>query len=272
MRRENGESRKNPKHGTVLQTLVFLFIILISIINMSLPSKAHDPTEIELEYDYESQVLSVTVTHIVVAPDTHYVEYVEISKNGAPYDTYNYTGQPTTSTFTYEYPVPAVNGDVLSVLAQCSIDGSVSGEITVVEPSKEEDTMNPLVEINDPEIGEFVTTEEITVEGTASDNVELGSVEVRVNDGNWREVDASAAWSTQVELEEGENLIEARAIDTSGNEALDSVTVTYQPPEEGNDTGDEEKVSSPGFRASLAIVIVMAIALILSRIKRRRSG
>jgi hypothetical protein len=87
-----------------------------------------------LEYDFTTQKLNVTITHDVPTPDTHYIETVEIYKNNTLLNSYPYTSQPTTSTFSYEYDVSAVDGDVIKVNITCSISGKLTEQITVVEP------------------------------------------------------------------------------------------------------------------------------------------
>ena len=64
---------------------------------------AHPPSDMELEYDIGKQTLVVSIIHSVSKPDSHYVEKIEIKKNGNLYLTEEYTNQPSTSTFTYTY-------------------------------------------------------------------------------------------------------------------------------------------------------------------------
>jgi hypothetical protein len=101
-----------------------------------IPNKvlAHNPAGMTLEYDFSAQKLNVTITHNVADTNTHYIEKVEIWKNDVLEITRDYTSQPSTSSFTYSYDISAVDGDVLKVKGTCSISGSITREITVVEP------------------------------------------------------------------------------------------------------------------------------------------
>lgn len=73
---------------------------------------------------------------MVSNPSGHYVMKIAVEKNGAQVLTKEYTSQPTSSIFSYDYPINATPGDVLKATAYCSITGSRSGEITVAEDAK----------------------------------------------------------------------------------------------------------------------------------------
>lgn len=92
---------------------------------------AHSPQEMQLEYVQDNQILNVTITHIIVAQNGHFVESVEIYKNGDFYLSENYTTQPTTNSFTYSFNVEAEPGDELQVTAICSLFGSITESLTV---------------------------------------------------------------------------------------------------------------------------------------------
>ncbi len=89
------------------------------------------------------------------------------------------------------------------------------------------DTTFPSIIINSPSNGETFTTPTITVNGTASSNVALSKVEVKVGTGIWQLASGTASWSKSVTLASGSNTITARATDTSGNFKESSVIVTY---------------------------------------------
>jgi hypothetical protein len=105
-------------------------------------SLAHDPQDMELEYNYESQSLTVIITHNTPTPDSHFIESVEIYVNDTIYITMNYTSQPTTSKFSYFYDVTADDGNVIKVIATCSISGNVSRELTVQMPKSDPGNMH----------------------------------------------------------------------------------------------------------------------------------
>jgi glucose/arabinose dehydrogenase len=98
-----------------------------------MPAAAHPPSQVILAYDSQNQSLKVTTTHQVSDPTSHYVFRIEVLKNGEKVLTRDYTSQPTSSTFSYDYPLNASKGDILKVTAYCVIAGSRSSEITVGE-------------------------------------------------------------------------------------------------------------------------------------------
>lgn len=87
---------------------------------------ADPPQDVILAYDLNSQTLTVTITHYAPSQKmrSHYVESVEIKKNGVVVSTNTYTSQPDPATFTYNYKVSAAKGDTLKVTATCSIRGN----------------------------------------------------------------------------------------------------------------------------------------------------
>ena len=96
------------------------------------------------------------------------------------------------------------------------------------------DVTPPGVAITSPASGATVTGS-VNVLGTASDNVGLSQVDVRVDSGVWNLASGLGNWSyalNTVSLADGAHTIEARATDTSGNtnQATRSVTVDNTAP------------------------------------------
>lgn len=112
------------------------FAAVMLIVILALPATAHSPARVSLDYDSQNQTLNVTTTHMVSNPNGHYVMKIAVEKNGTQVLTREYKSQPTSPTFSYDYPINATRGDVLKATAYCSITGSRSGEITVAEDAK----------------------------------------------------------------------------------------------------------------------------------------
>lgn len=96
--------------------------------------QADTPGPMTLEYDWESQVLTVTVIHAVTDPLTHYIYQIIVYKNGAVVETRNYSNQTSTDGVSDTFEVVAVAGDVLKATAKCNVSGQVTDEITVTNP------------------------------------------------------------------------------------------------------------------------------------------
>ena len=111
---------------------IFVVMMLVAVAFLTMQVVAHNPQDMQLEHDFDNQELSVTITHVVLNPNNHYIYKVEIIKNDVPYLEELYTSQPTLDVFTYTYPVEADIGDKLKVIAYCSLFGSITKTITVL--------------------------------------------------------------------------------------------------------------------------------------------
>ena len=121
--------------------MLFCFSFLaIMIFNQGLPVNAHNPSSMNLSYDFANQELTIVVTHSVPDVNSHYIIQVNIDKNSADFLTRDYTSQNTTSQMSAIYSILAVHGDVLNVQAICSVSGSITRQITVVDPANTDTT------------------------------------------------------------------------------------------------------------------------------------
>lgn len=107
------------------------FSAVMLLVMLALPATAHSPALVSLVYDSQNQTLKVTATHQVSNPADHYVFKIAVQKNGEQVLINEYKSQPTSSAFSYDYPINATEGDVLKATAYCVIAGSRSDEITV---------------------------------------------------------------------------------------------------------------------------------------------
>jgi len=115
------------KKTLVLLGLFFLIVIAYQPVNV----EAHPPGPITLAYDTDTDVLTVTVTHVTADVSTHYVYEIVIEKNSVVFTTESYTSQSSASGMSDTFNVPAVNGDILKVTAKCSVSGEASQQMTV---------------------------------------------------------------------------------------------------------------------------------------------
>jgi hypothetical protein len=96
----------------VLITAVILCFLIF-------PAMAHAPSNITISYNPDMHRLSVTVTHPVDDPKTHYVRGVQVKINGAVISDPPYKSQPGRNSFTYTYDVMANPEDTVWVVATC---------------------------------------------------------------------------------------------------------------------------------------------------------
>jgi desulfoferrodoxin (superoxide reductase-like protein) len=107
---------------------LFLFAILPAGV------QAHAPQTVDLDYDLAKQTLTVTINHWAVSTSTHFIENVEIKKNGKVVEKREYKSQPSAEEFSYTYSIPAEPGDQLEVKAVCSVHGSKTSILKVKAP------------------------------------------------------------------------------------------------------------------------------------------
>ncbi|MFW9957980.1 MAG: hypothetical protein ACFFCT_07915 [Candidatus Odinarchaeota archaeon] len=106
-------------------------ILLIAVAYQPANVAAHPPGPITLAYDIDTEILTVTVTHVTADVNTHYVYEIVIEKNSVVFTTESYTSQSSASGMSDTFSVPASNGDILRATAKCSVSGQTSQQMTV---------------------------------------------------------------------------------------------------------------------------------------------
>ena len=131
---------------------LIICVMLVSIVVWSTTAMAHPPIDMNLEYNLDESILSVTIVHETPAPTVHYVKQVKIELNDEIIIDEQYTSQPTTSEFTYEYTIVANVGDSIKVTSYCNIQGSITRSIIVRDPNQDDP---PNIEFKNPTKGYF---------------------------------------------------------------------------------------------------------------------
>jgi len=98
-----------------------------------LPQYAHAdaPQDVALNYNMQTQPLTVTITNKSFFTGTHYIKQVEFRKNSEPAVKNDYTSQPGKKTFAYTYKIPAAANDILEVTASCNIQGKKTATLKI---------------------------------------------------------------------------------------------------------------------------------------------
>ncbi len=128
---------------------ILLFSVVLGVVSCTIVCgivSAHPASDMSLSYDVDKQILDVSIVHRVSDLTTHYIYTVIIRKNNVVYQTYNYTGQPTNSSFTYTYDVNASSGDRIEVFTDCNLGGSLTKQLTVTTDENISDTDSLSVE------------------------------------------------------------------------------------------------------------------------------
>jgi len=111
-----------------LQAVLVIFFFLCFSPHISY---ATAPKSVNLIYDMKTKTLSVSIDHYTLSASMHYIEVIEIKKNGALISKNEYKTQPTGSIFTYTYVIPAKKRDVFEVTATCNLWGHTTSTFTV---------------------------------------------------------------------------------------------------------------------------------------------
>jgi hypothetical protein len=190
-------------------------IIGMLVVGYSIGVFAHPPSDMALDYDFENQILDVTITHVTLDENSHYIYKVEIEKNDVTMITEEYENQPTKDTFTYSYDIEANTGDKLTVTAFCSLYGSLAKTLTVAGDN------NPPTrpQISGPADGETGISYTYTAESTDPDGEDIvycfewgdGTSYCTEATASGQQVNAPHTWQ-----ENGNYVITVTATDTQG--------------------------------------------------------
>ena len=90
-------------------------------------ARAHPPQGMTLDYDTNTNILEVSITHAVADNETHFVFSIVVSVNGSLVDSLTYIdGQPDLAFFIVEFSFVTNNGSTISVTASCNEGGSLT--------------------------------------------------------------------------------------------------------------------------------------------------
>ncbi len=113
---------------------IIVLLILSLTIYFAGSSRAHSPTSIEIDYDFETSILTVTVYHSVTEPDIHYINQIDVWVNDILNTTEYYSRQFET---TYQYDtfnITANHSDTIKIKAHCNVSGSLIDEFILQDP------------------------------------------------------------------------------------------------------------------------------------------
>jgi hypothetical protein len=157
--------------------------------------------------------------------------------------------------------------------ASMSWDLAEEGEVTVYMEVRDEagnivssdssiiyDATPPVVEFISPEEGEM-TKEKVTVEVSVVDAIDAAPTsEWRIDEGAWETI---VGTTFEVKLAEGDHVIQVRATDGAGNEAVETLNLSK---------GPEESSGSGPWLWIIIVVVVAVIGVALWQLKGRQSS
>jgi desulfoferrodoxin (superoxide reductase-like protein) len=116
-------------------------MLIVTLVLLAVPLLAHSPKSLELDYNSETSVLNISVTHSVNDASKHYVNKVVVELNGKKIIEQKFRSQTDEEGQQMVYSIiDAREGDKISVSAFCNISGKKKGELTVTAPEGDEGT------------------------------------------------------------------------------------------------------------------------------------
>jgi hypothetical protein len=144
--------------------LSYLSLLLLAVMFVQVvPVAAHTPASVSLDYNFQTQVLTVDVSHGVTDTGSHFIIQIVVEKNSMEFTTRSYTSQSSTTGMTDTFNVPAADGDVLRVTASCNFVGDAVNSLTVSDPS-----MTTTTTTNPSTTTDTTTTDTTTTGSTTS--------------------------------------------------------------------------------------------------------
>ena len=116
-----------------------ILVLFLAVIFSSKLSFAHAPSNLELEYDFEKQVLKIKIIHITQDLQKHYIRVIKIQKNEEKPEVLFFHWQKDNKLIEQEINIEAEVGDVFKVKANCKQGGVRRVEFIVEEPVEEQE-------------------------------------------------------------------------------------------------------------------------------------
>lgn len=116
-----------------MRTLLFVLTAVVGLLVLQVEAAmAHPPSDIQLNFNKKTHILTVTVFHQVKDPTTHYIKEVDVSLNDNQIITQKFTRQTDNAKQMAQYIIPdAAANSVLKVTGTCNIRGSLDKTLTV---------------------------------------------------------------------------------------------------------------------------------------------
>jgi len=107
-------------------------LLLCGLFVASTMAFAHPPSNIKIQFDDKTKILTAVIEHRVSNPKSHYINKVDIGLNGKEIQMLSFEEQETNTYQTVKFVVPqAKKGDTLSVEGYCNLSGKLEKEIKI---------------------------------------------------------------------------------------------------------------------------------------------
>ncbi len=110
--------------------IIITFALMVCLVHSN-PVEATAPDDVQLTYDFDAQTLTVNVSHYSPSTKNHYIEKIEILKNGFSILNRSYENQSFSWGMYDTFSVSAVLDDNLTVTTLCSKGYSLTRWVVV---------------------------------------------------------------------------------------------------------------------------------------------
>jgi hypothetical protein len=126
------------------------------------------------------------------------------------------------------------------------------------------DTSPPLITITEPEANVVVRSIKVTCAGSTSDENGIRSIEMRLDDREWKTIFLSGSWSLALDLKDwGDHVIHVRVTDSAGNVATSQTSVRAEEPLEVRSSA-----SDWWLLVLLIAILMVTVTILVLRMKR----
>jgi desulfoferrodoxin (superoxide reductase-like protein) len=109
-----------------------MILTLCGLLLAAAQAFAHPPSDIKIQFDPATKLLTAVIEHRVSNRKSHYIKKVDIGLNGKEIKTLSFKKQDDNAAQTVKFAVPrAKKGDTLSVEGYCNLSGKLEKEIEV---------------------------------------------------------------------------------------------------------------------------------------------
>ena len=112
----------------------YMLMVIVTLLIFSGMGFAHPPSGIEMEFDNETKVLTVFVTHSVSKVDKHFIDKIVVELNDKEMITQMFRRQKEGEGQEAMYLIAdAGTGDTIAVTGYCNVSGKKKVSLTVEE-------------------------------------------------------------------------------------------------------------------------------------------
>lgn len=114
-------------------------MFIVALVLLAVPLMAHSPKSLELDYDADTGVLNISITHSVNDASKHYVNKVIVELNGKKIVEQKFRSQTDEEEQQVLYSIiDAKEGDKINVTAYCNISGKKKADLTITAAEGDE--------------------------------------------------------------------------------------------------------------------------------------